>query len=96
LAEKSLFVPQNEVFSLDYRTKNGMIRLLLAGLPKKVEERIMRRKGFTLVDLIVVIAVIVLTAILVISLTERGAAFLWDSLRDVPVRHRQGDEYLCQ
>lgn len=56
----------------------------------------MRRKGFTLVDLLVVIAVIVLLAILVISLTERGGAFLWGSLRDVPERHRQGDEYLCQ
>jgi hypothetical protein len=57
---------------LDYWTLNGIIGLSLAGLPKKVEERIMRRKGFTLVDLLVVIAVIVLAAILVIRLTERG------------------------
>jgi hypothetical protein len=54
---------------------NGIIRLALDGLPRKLEEKIMRRKGFTLVDLTVVIPVIVLsTAILVCSPVGRREA----------------------
>jgi hypothetical protein len=56
----------------DYRAAFSIIGLALAGLREKPKERIMRRRGLTFIDLLVVIAVIVLVAILVGRVGERN------------------------